>query len=229
MKKRRITKKCIYYQRNNDWIEYIMNKDLTSYLKFLMSLVVMGFGIALVTKSNLGTSAISSIPYVLSRVFNLTFGTFTLIINTLYFFIQLIVLRENFPRSQYFQVVVGPILGLFIDLSMFLLAGLKDMNYVSQLSVLLIGCVIIGYSIWLQLSAKIVNNPTEGMVNLVAIISKKEFSRIKILFDIFLVIIAAIISYTGLGKVVGIREGTVISAFVVGYVIRGINYIEERR
>ncbi|WP_281242108.1 YczE/YyaS/YitT family protein [Alkalibacterium gilvum] len=194
-----------------------------------MSLVVMGFGIALVTKSNLGTSAISSIPYVLSRVFNLTFGTFTLIINTLYFFIQLIVLRENFPRSQYFQVVVGPILGLFIDLSMFLLAGLKDMNYVSQLSVLLIGCVIIGYSIWLQLSAKIVNNPTEGMVNLVAIISKKEFSRIKILFDIFLVIIAAIISYTGLGKVVGIREGTVISAFVVGYVIRGINYIEERR
>ncbi|MDN6195786.1 MAG: DUF6198 family protein, partial [Atopostipes suicloacalis] len=161
--------------------------------------------------------------------FNLTFGTFTLIINTLYFFIQLIVLRENFPRSQYFQVVVGPILGLFIDLSMFLLAGLKDMNYVSQLSVLLIGCVIIGYSIWLQLSAKIVNNPTEGMVNLVAIISKKEFSRIKILFDIFLVIIAAIISYTGLGKVVGIREGTVISAFVVGYVIRGINYIEERR
>ncbi|MDN6741929.1 MAG: DUF6198 family protein [Staphylococcus equorum] len=206
-----------------------MNKDLTSYLKFLMSLVVMGFGIALVTKSNLGTSAISSIPYVLSRVFNLTFGTFTLIINTLYFFIQLIVLRENFPRSQYFQVVVGPILGLFIDLSMFLLAGLKDMNYVSQLSVLLIGCVIIGYSIWLQLSAKIVNNPTEGMVNLVAIISKKEFSRIKILFDIFLVIIAAIISYTGLGKVVGIREGTVISAFVVGYVIRGINYIEERR
>ena len=206
-----------------------MNKNLTSYLKFLMSLVVMGFGIALVTKSNLGTSAISSIPYVLSRVFNLTFGTFTLIINTLYFFIQLIVLRENFPRSQYFQVVVGPILGLFIDLSMFLLAGLKDMNYVSQLSVLLIGCVIIGYSIWLQLSAKIVNNPTEGMVNLVAIISKKEFSRIKILFDIFLVIIAAIISYTGLGKVVGIREGTVISAFVVGYVIRGINYIEERR
>lgn len=206
-----------------------MNKKIISYLKFFVSLIVMGFGIALVTKSNLGTSAISSVPYVLSRVFNLSFGTFTFFINTLYFLIQLLVYRKDFPKSQYLQIVVGPVLGVFIDLSMFLLAGLKDMSYLAQLSVLLAGCVIIGFSIWLQLNAKVVNNPTEGMVNLFARLTKQEFSKVKVIFDIFLVILAATISYIGLGKIVGIREGTVISAFAVGYVIRGINYIEERR
>ncbi len=206
-----------------------MNKKIISYLKFFVSLIVMGFGIALVTKSNLGTSAISSVPYVLSRVFNLSFGTFTFFINTLYFLIQLLVYRKNFPKSQYLQIVVGPVLGVFIDLSMFLLAGLKDMSYLAQLSVLLAGCVIIGFSIWLQLNAKVVNNPTEGMVNLFAQLTNQEFSKVKVIFDIFLVILAATISYIGLGKIVGIREGTVISAFAVGYVIRGINYIEERR
>lgn len=189
----------------------------------------MGFGIALVTKSNLGTSAISSVPYVLSRVFPLSFGTFTLFINTLYFFIQLIVLGKDFPKSQYLQIIVGPVLGIFIDLSMYLLMGLKDMAYITQLTVLLIGCVVIGFSIWLQLSAKVVNNPTEGMVNLIANKTDQEFSKVKVYFDIFLVILSLTISYVALGKIVGIREGTLISAFFVGYVIRGINYIEGRR
>lgn len=206
-----------------------MNKKLVNYLKFLISLIIMGFGIALVTKSSLGTSAISSIPYVLSRVFNLSFGTFTLFINTLYFFIQLVVLGKDFPKSQYLQIIVGPVLGIFIDISMFLLAGLTNMIYPVQLTVLLLGCIVIGFSIWLQLSAKVVNNPTEGMVNLISNKTGLEFSKTKIYFDIFLVALAATISYLGLGKIVGIREGTLISAFAVGYVIRGINYIEGRR
>lgn len=206
-----------------------MSKTKVNYIKFLLSLIIMGFGIALVTKSNLGTSAISSIPYVLSRVFNLSFGTFTLIINTLYFLIQLAVLREKFPKEQYFQIVVGPILGLFIDLSMFILSGLQNMSYSIQMSVLLIGCIVIGFSIWLQLNANVVNNPTEGMVNLLVRFTGLEFSKVKILFDVFLVITSLVISFVGLGRVVGIREGTLISAIAVGYVIKGINYIEERR
>ena len=83
-----------------------MQKKIVNYLKFVLSLIMMGFGIALVTKSNLGTSAISSIPYVLSMVFKFSFGTFTLIINLLYFFIQLIVLNKNFPKQQYLQIIV---------------------------------------------------------------------------------------------------------------------------
>lgn len=205
-----------------------MQKKIVNYLKFVLSLIIMGFGIALVTKSNLGTSAISSIPYVLSKVFKLSFGTFTLIINLLYFFIQLIVLNKNFPKQQYLQIIVGPILGLFIDLSMNILQNINSSIYILQIIILLIGCAVIGFSIWLQISANVVTNPTEGMVKLIANKTNKEFSLVKILFDVFLVIAASIISIIGLGKIVGVREGTLISAFFVGYVIKFINYISER-
>lgn len=204
-----------------------MHKKMSNYFKFVLSLIIMGFGIAVVTKSNLGTSAISSIPYVLSQVFSLSFGTFTLIINLTYFLIQLIVLNKNFPKQQYLQIIVGPILGLFIDVSMKILQSINVSVYYLQIFILLVGCFIIGFSIWLQISANVVTNPTEGMVKLIANKINKEFSLVKILFDVFLVIIASIISIIGLGKIVGVREGTLISAFFVGYVIRFINYLSK--
>ncbi len=205
-----------------------MQKNISSYIKFIISLAVMGFGISLVTKSNLGTSAVSSVPYVLSNVYNLSFGTFTFLINMLYFLIQLIVLNKDFEKTQYFQLAVGPLLGIFIDLSMYVLKNLSLNVYLMQISVLLIGCLIIAYSIILQLEADVVINPTEGIVKLMSDKFNILFSSMKTYTDIFLVITSSIISYTALGVIVGVREGTLISAFVVGYFIKFINKIKER-
>ena len=103
-----------------------MSKNIKNYLLFILSLAVMGFGIALVTKSGLGTSAVSSVPYVLSKVFpKYTFGMFTFAINMLYYLIQIIILRKDFPKSQYLQIIVGPFLGFFFDLSMSILSNLN--------------------------------------------------------------------------------------------------------
>lgn len=204
-----------------------MNKKSLDYFKFLLSLMIMGFGIALVTKSNLGTSAISSIPYVLSKVFNLSFGTFTLIINLFYFSIQLLVLGKNFPKPQYLQVIVGPVLGGFIDLSMYLLSNLQTTTYIFQLLILFVGCFVVAFSIWLQLEANVVTNPTEGVVKLIADKTNRSFSNVKTVFDVFLVALASSISFIGLKKIVGVREGTLISAFLVGYLIKKINLIKK--
>lgn len=205
-----------------------MQKTVSNYIKFLLSLVIMGFGIALVTKSGLGTSAVSSVPYVLSNVFALSFGTFTFIINMLYFVIQILVLRKDFPKNQYFQIVVGPVLGIFIDLSMFILKNLDLSNYLLKVVILLVGCFIVAYSIWLQLEANVVINPTEGIVKVLADKTNIKFSSMKTYFDIFLVVVASLISFIGLGRIVGVREGTLISAFVVGYFIKLINTMTKR-
>ncbi len=205
-----------------------MQKTVSNYIKFLLSLVIMGFGIALVTKSGLGTSAVSSVPYVLSNVFALSFGTFTFIINMLYFVIQILVLRKDFPKNQYFQIVVGPVLGIFIDLSMFILKNLDLSNYLLKVVILLVGCFIVAYSIWLQLEANVVINPTEGIVKVLADKTNIKFSSMKTYFDTFLVVVASLISFIGLGRIVGVREGTLISAFVVGYFIKLINTMTKR-
>ena len=57
-----------------------MNKTelIKRYLFFLAGLFVNSFGVAFITKADLGTSPISSIPYTLSLGFRPTLGMFTL-------------------------------------------------------------------------------------------------------------------------------------------------------
>ena len=59
------------------------------YLFFTLGLLINSFGIAFITKSSLGTSQISSLPYVLSLRFPLSFGGFTFLMNTVFILIQI--------------------------------------------------------------------------------------------------------------------------------------------
>lgn len=62
------------------------------YVFFLLGLFVNSLGISLITKANLGTSPISSIPYTLSLGFPLSLGMFTMIFSMLLMVIQLVIL-----------------------------------------------------------------------------------------------------------------------------------------
>ena len=53
-------------------------ETLKRYLIFLVGLFVNSLGVSLITKANLGTSPISSIPYILSLNFHLHLETYHL-------------------------------------------------------------------------------------------------------------------------------------------------------
>lgn len=73
------------------------------YVLFLFGLFVNSLGIALTTRANLGTSPITSVPYVLSIRFPLSLGMFTLFFSLLLIAIQLIILGKRFPSSFCFS------------------------------------------------------------------------------------------------------------------------------
>ena len=98
-----------------------MNK-LKRYIIFLIGLFINSLGVSLITKANLGTSPISSIPYVLSLNFPLTLGNFTIIFSLLLIFLQLLILRKNFKPEYYLQIPVSILFGYFIDFTMILMA-----------------------------------------------------------------------------------------------------------
>ena len=68
---------------------------LKRYVIFLVGLFVNSLGVSFVTKANLGTSPISSIPYVLSLNFPMTLGNFTILFSLLLIGLQLIILRKS--------------------------------------------------------------------------------------------------------------------------------------
>jgi uncharacterized protein len=187
----------------------------------------MALGVALITKSNLGTSPISSIPYVLSLIFPLTFGEFTTLVNALFVLIQFAILKKKFPPQQFLQVFVGFFFGSFIDLGMFLFTSLNPAFYAMKIVVLLIGCFILALGIYLEVDANVIINPGEGLVKAINLQLGKKFSTVKIAFDCTLVITAVIFSLIAFSTVKGIREGTIISAILVGSMVKIIHFIFE--
>ncbi|MGY3714623.1 YczE/YyaS/YitT family protein [Sutcliffiella cohnii] len=191
-----------------------------AYSVFLVSIFLMGLGISLVTLAYLGTTAITSTPYVLSLFTPLSFGMYTMLFNTMYVLIQILLLKGDFPKIQYLQLLVGPVLGYSIDFWSPYISLIEKPNYFFQLAIVLVGCVIIAISIVIQLRANVVNNPAEGVVKAIALKVNKNFGTVKVCFDVSLVVIAVLISVVALGSISGIREGTVISAVIIGLFVK---------
>lgn len=192
----------------------------TKLVLYLFSLFVISLGAALSIKANLGTSPLICIPYVLSLITNLSVGTTSFFFSVLLVIIQIILLKDLFPRIQYFQVVMGLAFSVFMDFSLFLVDFLNPTDYLSQITVLLLSCVVIAFGVLLEVKTELVFLPADGFIVAFAKAYKKEFGKIKPFIDVSFVLITIILSIVFLGHLAGVREGTVISAIIIGPIVR---------
>lgn len=190
------------------------------YLIFLVGLFVNSLGVSLITKANLGTSPISSIPYVLSLNFPFTLGNFTIFFSIFLIVLQLIILRKNFKLEHILQIPVSIIFGYFIDLTMILFSWVNPETYIMKIVYLLIGCLILGVGVYMEVLADVVMLPGESFVRAIVLTWKTNFGTTKICFDVSMSVIAAVLSFVFAGRLAGVREGTVIAALLVGFIAR---------
>ncbi len=195
-------------------------ETLKRYLIFLVGLFVNSLGVSLITKANLGTSPISSIPYVLSLNFPFTLGNFTIFFSIFLIVLQLIILRKNFKLEHILQIPVSIIFGYFIDLTMILFSWVNPEAYIMKIVYLLIGCLILGVGVYMEVLADVVMLPGESFVRAVVLTWKTNFGTTKICFDVSMSVIAAVLSFVFAGRLAGVREGTVIAALLVGFIAR---------
>ena len=195
-------------------------EKLKRYLIFLLGLFVNSLGVSLITKANLGTSPISSIPYVLSLNFPFTLGNFTIFFSIFLIVLQLIILRKNFKLEHILQIPVSIIFGYFIDLTMILFSWVNPEAYIMKIVYLLIGCLILGVGVYMEVLADVVMLPGESFVRAVVLTWKTNFGTTKICFDVSMSVIAAVLSFVFAGRLDGVREGTVIAALLVGFIAR---------
>ena len=195
-------------------------EKLKRYLIFLVGLFVNSLGVSLITKANLGTSPISSIPYVLSLNFPFTLGNFTIFFSIFLIVLQLIILRKNFKLEHILQIPVSIIFGYFIDLTMILFSWVNPEAYIMKIVYLLIGCLILGVGVYMEVLADVVMLPGESFVRAIVLTWKTNFGTTKICFDVSMSVIAAVLSFVFAGRLAGVREGTVIAALLVGFIAR---------
>ena len=195
-------------------------EKLKRYLIFLVGLFVNSLGVSMITKANLGTSPISSIPYVLSLNFPFTLGNFTIFFSIFLIVLQLIILRKNFKLEHILQIPVSIIFGYFIDLTMILFSWVNPEAYIMKIVYLLIGCLILGVGVYMEVLADVVMLPGESFVRAIVLTWKTNFGTTKICFDVSMSVIAAVLSFVFAGRLAGVREGTVIAALLVGFIAR---------
>ena len=190
------------------------------YIFLLAGLFVNGLGVSFITKAGLGTSPITSIPYTLSLGFTPTVGMFTLFFNLLLIVLQIILLRRNFQLQNLLQLPIIALFSFFIDLTMSLLGFIQPETYAMKVVSLVIGCLILGFGVFMEMVANVAMLPGEATVRAVSDVFSTDFGKTKIASDSSMTVIAAIMSFIMFKHLDGVREGTIVAAILVGFVAR---------
>lgn len=193
---------------------------------YAIGLLVVALGISVSIKSELGISPVSSFPYVISLVSGIRFSICCAIVYFCYVGVQWIILRKDFSLVLLFQVIPALAFSLFVELADLMLFWVVIPElYIIKLVYILIAVVLIAIGVRTYVGARLVNMPSEGIALALSQKFKIKFSLGKNIFDISSVTLATILSLVALGGLFGVREGTFICAFGVGYCIKIINII----
>lgn len=185
----------------------------------------IGLGIALAKYSSTGTSPISTFPAVCTEIAAvngqgwLTMGMFTLLFNALYFVLEIALMRREFGLVQIIQIPLFMLLSASVDVWLGLLANIPLPNYPCQLLCLACSIIVLGLGVHLCLRANILMTPGDAAPVVIAYKTRMPFHRIKVIWDVTLMCSAALLSLLCLGTLTGVREGTIISALLVGNVV----------
>lgn len=82
------------------------------------------------------------------------------------------------------------------------------------------GCFILALGIWIQLKGAVAMLPGEAMNRAISMVTGLKYENIKIFFDVLYILISAVICMVFLGKLAGVREGSIIAAVAVGNIIK---------
>ena len=150
----------------------------------------------------------------------MTLGQFTIIFSILLIIIQLFILRKNFKAEHLLQIPISILFGYFIDLTMVLLGFVHPGAYGLKIIYLLIGCVILGFGVYMEVLANVAMLPGESFVRAVSTTWNTNFGNTKVAFDVSLSVIAAVLSFLFVHRLEGVRERTIIAALLVGFIAR---------
>jgi len=200
--------------------KYSGGELLRRWFFLFLSIAVMTFGVSLSIVAGLGTSPISSLPYTLSFITPLTVGTATILLNTLFVLAQLVLLRREFGFVHLLQLPLSFVFGWMIDLFLLLMKNIVCETYLQQWICCMLGLLISGCGIAMQVKADVATLGGEGIVLALSKVTGTRFGTMKTIFDSASVLLSVLLALVFLGRIAGVREGTIMAALITGTLAR---------
>lgn len=192
------------------------------YTLFVISLFISAFGVAFAKHGELGVTPISSVPNVLCYICPaLSMGNWLIIWNCVMIIGQILILRKRFQLIQLLQIPLSFLFGYFTDFGLWCVSFIPNQLYPVKMTLVFLGVIVLAFGIALSVIANVIMNSGEAFVKTLADAVHKNFGNVKIIFDISCVVLSIILSLIFFDfKIVGTREGTIITAVCTGFVVK---------
>lgn len=194
-------------------------------LLYLLGMFVMGLGIVLIKKAQLGMSPIASIPNALSSILFWTFGRWSSIFQG-FCCILIILIEKKFSWKALMTMVVAFGFGFIMDFYVKLLAFSVE-GLIPRILLCLFGIVFTALGIvMIRTTNLVLPSPDELLVTL----SKKTgkpHPTVKIIGDVTWVFVTVILELVFLHRIGSVGIGTVLSMFLTGVFVGRITKIRD--
>lgn len=135
--------------------------------------------------------------------------------------LQVLILRRKAKLLDIvLQIPMSFFFGYVIDFSMWLLGRFSPAHYPAKLSALLIGCVIIAFGAYFEVTADVTMLPADGVAAAISKVTGARFGNVKLITDSSQALLALVLGLLVLHKLVGVREGTIIGAVLIGNIVK---------
>lgn len=205
-----------------------MKKNKTLVMSLLFYSMV-GFGISLTIKSNIGVSSFNSMNVAISSISGVKVGFITTLFNLLFLIGYIGITRFRYRKKYVLQIIATLCLGYVINFFTYIfIPDLSNYNYILRVFVFIIGTIIAGISTGMVLNLDMIAFPIESFCSELSNKTGFSFAKLRYSIDIFSVGISLMISVI-FNVDLFVREGTIISLFLLSATITWVRNIYRNK
>lgn len=199
-----------------------MKKQIGRGSIYALGMFILAIGVTLSTRTNLGSSPITSVPYCLSYVMDWKIGDATLLVYSSFVIVEVVCHIKMKERlmvvKDILQIPVCLIFTRFMNLFASMIPNMTG-PFRLQLACQLLAIVLIGIGMVLALNVRLIPNPSDGIIQTLADFTGKKLGTVKNIADAICVTITLVTGYLCTGKIVCVGIGTIMAMLLVGRVV----------
>lgn len=176
-------------------------------MNYLIGLNVLVLGITLNTRSLLGVSAFTTLPYALKEMIPISFGVANIMLYMVLVVVQLLIERKM-KLDILLEVPFSFIMGYILDLYQIIIPASPE-SLGLRIVILLAGNICTAFGVYTMVQSHLVLAPVDGVILSISNHYNKAYSLCKNCFDIKMILSTIILCLVTRSPLYGIGVGTI--------------------
>lgn len=198
-------------------------------LVYVLAMLVMTLGVALMAKADFGVSMVVAPAYILSlHSEHLSFGRAEYCVQLLLVILMCVIVRR-LKVAYFFTFFTAFIYGGVLDFMVWLVHFIPSSALTVRIVLCVIGAALISLGVALFFRTYLSPCAYDQFVKVVADRFKLDINKFKLIYDISSLAVSVILTFVFFGRLRGIGIATVVCAFINGYMIAFFGKLLDRR